>query len=110
MPSGFNPVLCGKEAQYWALPPPNMRSFHAINPENDAFQAKKRRPEMGRPVIYTVGFGFILLEFLAPDRVEVGVSQAGSAGLFVIGHILDRCEVGVVALFGPSVHRHVLTL
>ena len=100
----------GKRAPYWALSPPDMRGFHAINPKIYAFKHKKRRPKMGRPVIYTVGFGFILLEFIAPDRVEVGVSQAGSAGLFVIGHILDRCEVGVVALFSPSVHRHVLTL
>ena len=110
MPSGFNPVLWGKAAQYWALSIPDMRGFHAKNLGHDSFLAKKDAPLAGRPVIYTVGFGFILLEFIAPDRVEVGVSQSGSAGLFVIGHILDRCEVGVVALFGPSVHRHVLTL
>ena len=26
---------------------PNMRGFHAANPENDAFKQKKRRPEGG---------------------------------------------------------------
>ena len=40
MPSGFNPILWGGRAPYWALSPPDMRGFHAINPENDALKQK----------------------------------------------------------------------
>ena len=69
-------------AQYWALFPPDMRGFHAINPEIYAFKQKKRRPEMGRPVIYTVGSGLDLLEFILPDRSQAGIAQGDAAGGF----------------------------
>ena len=55
----IKPNFMGERGLFITESSPNVRGFHAIYPKNDAFKQKKDAPLAGRPVIYTVGFGFI---------------------------------------------------
>ena len=87
----------GKRAQYWALSPPDMRGFHAINPEIYAFKQKKTPRNSERLMIRSVSSG---LEAATTDDAyagpPLGATAGGGVGSF--HHCALGLEVGVGGL------------